>query len=72
VGGNAGTELYERYLEEIGDYLAEEGTLLCEIGGEDQAALLGAVLKKAGFEMTVLRDLAGRQRVIRGSWKSLS
>ena len=72
VGGDAGTELYERYLEEIGDYLAEDGALLCEIGGEGQAALLSAVLKKAGFEMEVLRDLAGRQRVIRGSWKSLS
>jgi len=72
VGGDAGTELYERYLEEIGDYLAEDGALLCEIGGEGQAGLLGAVLKKAGFETEVLRDLAGRQRVIRGSWKSLS
>ncbi len=72
VGGDAGTELYERYLEEIGDYLAADGALLCEIGGEGQAALLGAVLKKAGFEVAVLHDLAGRQRVIRGSWKSLS
>jgi release factor glutamine methyltransferase len=72
VGGDAGTELYERYLGEIGDYLREDGDLLCEIGGEDQAVLLAAVLKKAGFETTVLRDLAGRQRVIRSSWKSLS
>ena len=34
--------------------------------------LLGALLKKAGFETAVLRDLAGRQRVIKGSWKSSS
>jgi release factor glutamine methyltransferase len=65
VGGDAGTELYERYLEEIGDYLAKDGTLLCEIGGEGQAIPLGALLKKAGFEVTVLHDLAGRQRVIK-------
>ena len=38
VGGDVGTELYERYLEEVGGYLAEEGALLCEIGGEGQAA----------------------------------
>lgn len=72
VGGNEGTELYERFLEEIGDHLADEGTFLCEIGGENQAVCLGGRLKKAGFEVTVLSDLAGRQRVIRGSWKSLS
>ncbi len=72
VGGDVGTELYERYLEEIGDYLSEEGALLCEIGGEDQAIPLGALLRKAGLEVTVLHDLAGRQRVIKGSWKSLS
>ncbi len=72
VGGEAGTELYERYLEEIGSYLAREGTLLCEIGGEAQAAFLGGRLKKAGFETSVLDDLAGRPRVIKGKWKSLS
>jgi release factor glutamine methyltransferase len=65
VGGDAGTELYERYLEEIGDYLSEDGALLCEIGGEGQAIPLVALLKKAGFEVTVLHDLAGRQRVIK-------
>ncbi len=72
VGGENGTELYERYLEEIGDYLSREGALLCEIGGEGQAGLLCALLRKAGFEATVLNDLAGRQRVVRGSWKSSS
>ncbi len=65
VGGDAGTELYERFLEEIGDYLSEEGTLLCEIGGYGQAIPLGALLGKMGLEVRVLHDLAGRQRVIK-------
>ncbi len=65
VGGMKGTELYEKYLGEIGDYLKDTGVLLCEIGSEGQAAPLGAVLKKSGFEVTVLHDLAGRERVIK-------
>jgi release factor glutamine methyltransferase len=69
VGGDAGLELYERCLGEIGDYLAGDGALLCEIAGDGQAARLGAMLRKAGFETTVLADLAGRQRVIRADGK---
>ena len=69
MGGDAGLELYERCLGEIGDYLAGDGALLCEIAGDGQAARLGAMLRKAGFETTVLADLAGRQRVIRADGK---
>lgn len=72
VGGPRGMEIYERYAGEVGAYLAPEGTVLCEIGGGRQARGLAALLRKSGFVTAVEKDLAGRQRVVRGSWTSLS
>ncbi|MGD0228977.1 MAG: peptide chain release factor N(5)-glutamine methyltransferase [Syntrophorhabdales bacterium] len=72
VGGRDGTELYQRYIGEIVPHLARGGYMLCEIGGGGQAAVLDAPLRKAGLDVAMLRDLAGLERVIRGSWKSLS
>jgi release factor glutamine methyltransferase len=72
VGGETGTETYERCLQEMAGHLAEGGSALLEIGGERQAARLGALMREAGFEVAVLRDLAGRVRLLRGSWTSSS
>ncbi len=72
VAGPAGTESYERLIADAPGRLAEGGSLLLEIGGEAQAASLGALLRDAGFGTAVSRDLAGRERLLRGSWKSSS
>jgi release factor glutamine methyltransferase len=72
VAGAAGTESYEKCIADAPGRLAPGGTLLLEVGGEAQAASLGALLQGAGFETAVFRDLAGRQRLLRGSWKSSS
>jgi release factor glutamine methyltransferase len=70
VAGAAGTESYERCIKDAPGRLEADGSLLFEIGGEAQAAYLGALLKGVGFETAVLRDLAGRERLLRGSWTS--
>ena len=72
VGGRSGMEIYERYAGEVAAYLAPGGTLLCEIGGARQAAALAGLLRKSGLATAIEKDLAGRQRVVRGSWTSLS
>ena len=70
VAGPTGTEAYERLIADAPGRLAPGGSLLLEIGGEAQAASLGALLRDAGFGTAVSRDLAGRERLLRGSWTS--
>ncbi len=72
LGGKYGFELYGRFIPEVGGYLRRGGCILCEIGGEDQARIVGGLLRNAGFEVTVMNDLAGRQRVMKGIWISSS
>jgi release factor glutamine methyltransferase len=64
-GGTDGLGFYRRIAAEAGDFLAEGGTLLAEIGA-DQGADVKAALKAAGFlEGSVFQDLAGRDRIVR-------
>ncbi len=72
IGGSEGMDFYERLLQNVTMFLSPGGALLCEIGGEKQAELLRTDLQKAGFEVTVKEDLAGRKRVVKGLWTSLS
>jgi len=72
LGGARGFELYARFAPEVGAYLRPGGSVLCEIGGEAQAQVVGDILRDAGFRVQVLRDLAGLQRVVRGTWTSSS
>jgi release factor glutamine methyltransferase len=72
LGGTRGFELYARFIPEASAYLRPGGCVLCEIGGEVQARVVGDLLKDAGFEVGVKHDLAGRQRVVSGTWTSLS
>ncbi len=72
VGGRKGTELYERFIEQVVPYLAPGGHVLCEIGGAGQAPLMERYLRAKGFDVAILHDLAGQQRVMKGSWTSLS
>jgi release factor glutamine methyltransferase len=60
-----GTEVHRRLAGEAGTWLAPGGWLVMEIG-ERQAAEVVAMLGRAGLaEAEVVRDLAGRDRVVR-------
>jgi release factor glutamine methyltransferase len=72
VGGDRGTELYERFVLALTGYLGEGGAALCEVGGDAQAERVGEAMRQLGLEVRTEKDLEGRQRVLVGSWKSLS
>jgi release factor glutamine methyltransferase len=72
VGGVRGTELYERFIPAAARYLAADGAVLCEVGGDAQAEYLERVMRTSGFRVRTERDLEERKRVLIGSWKSSS
>jgi release factor glutamine methyltransferase len=72
LGGKEGTEIYERLIERLPGHLARGGYVLCEVGGPGQAAAIEARLKARGFTVILKRDLCGIERVLIGTWTSLS
>ena len=67
-GGADGLSFYRRIAKEAGAYLNGGGMLFFEIGCE-QAENVRDILEKAGFrEINVVRDFAGLDRVVYGSW----
>jgi release factor glutamine methyltransferase len=72
LGGNDGLELYRRFVRDARNYLSPEGAILCEVGGRQQAESLKGMLEKEGLQAIIRNDLAGRQRVVKGIWTSLS
>jgi release factor glutamine methyltransferase len=72
VGGNHGTEVYKRFISAAAHRLAPYGHLLCEVAGDSQAKELGLMLLDSGLHVASRRDYSGRERVITGSWTSLS
>jgi release factor glutamine methyltransferase len=69
-GGGNGLDLYCRLITEMGRYLSNEGHMLCEIGGLEQAEALSELLRGIGLSVQTKKDLAGRDRVVVGSCKS--
>ena len=66
-GGADGLDIYRRIVSECGDVLNAGGRLYMEIGF-DQAAAVGGLMEKAGFrDIEVVKDLAGKDRVIFGT-----
>lgn len=66
-GGSDGLDIYRRIVSECGDVLNAGGRLYMEIGF-DQAAAVGGLMEKAGFrDIEVVKDLAGKDRVIFGT-----
>ena len=66
-GGEDGLDIYRRIVSECGDVLNAGGRLYMEIGF-DQAAAVGGLMEKAGFrDIEVVKDLAGKDRVIFGT-----
>lgn len=72
VGGVLGTEVYERFIPAAAGYLATDGAVLCEVGGDAQAEHLERVMRASGFRVRTEKDLEERKRVLIGSWKSSS
>lgn len=72
VGGALGTEVYERFVAGLPGRLKEDGFVLCELGGTTQIEAVGDLMKEHGLRVGSKKDLAGRDRVLIGSWKNLS
>ena len=72
LGGPLGTEAYERFVANLPDHLSEDGSVLCELGGTRQIEAVGDLMKKQGLHVHSKKDLAGKDRILIGSWKSLS
>lgn len=67
-GGADGLVFYRRITERAGAYLNGGGMLFFEIGC-GQAEAVSGIMEKAGFcEITVVKDFAGLDRVVYGSW----
>ncbi len=67
-GGVDGLYFYVRIAKEAGAYLNGGGMLFFEIGCE-QAESVRDILEKTGFrEINVVKDFAGLDRVVYGSW----
>ncbi|OPX84375.1 MAG: Release factor glutamine methyltransferase [Pelotomaculum sp. PtaB.Bin104] len=64
-GGADGLELYRRLFPDAADMLRPGGILLAEIGcGQSKA--VGEILKPPLWNVTILKDLAGRDRLVSG------
>ncbi|MCX7857320.1 MAG: peptide chain release factor N(5)-glutamine methyltransferase [Deltaproteobacteria bacterium] len=70
-GGKRGLELIQRFLGGLTSYLSPLGTVLLEIGGKRQLRSIEPLLLQKGFDVKVIKDYSGRERVIRATWKSL-
>jgi release factor glutamine methyltransferase len=72
LGGTLGTEVYERFVGDLPSRLKEDGFVLCELGGTAQIEAMGDLMKGHGLRVDSKKDLAGRDRILIGSWKNLS
>lgn len=67
-GGADGLAFYRKITEQAGAYFNNGGILFFEIGC-GQAEAVSGMMEKAGFrEITVVKDFAGLNRVVFGSW----
>lgn len=67
-GGDDGLSFYRRIAADAGAYLNGGGMLFFEIGCE-QAESVREIMEEAGFrEIEVVKDFAGLDRVVYGSW----
>ena len=67
-GKEDGLFFYRKIVAESRDYLAKEGMLVFEIG-HDQGQAVSDMMKEAGFkDVVVVKDFAGLDRVVYGSY----
>jgi release factor glutamine methyltransferase len=72
LGGTLGTEIYERFVADLPRRLGEDGFVLCELGGTTQIEAVGDLMEGHGLRVYSKKDLAGKDRILIGSWKNLS
>lgn len=68
AGGPDGLDLVRRLVEDAKGCLAEGGCLLVEIGSEQGEATVRIFQERGFAEVSLVQDLAGRDRVCRGRW----
>ena len=67
-GKEDGLYFYRILAEQCGDFLNQGGSVYFETG-HDQGAAVKTLLESHGFQDTkVIKDLAGMDRVVRGTW----
>ncbi|MDT7911663.1 MAG: peptide chain release factor N(5)-glutamine methyltransferase [Thermocrinis sp.] len=66
IGGKKGWEFYERFAQQVGDFLKEKGFFVLEIG-HDQGQIVRELLKD--YSPKIFKDYSGQDRVVVG-WKS--
>jgi release factor glutamine methyltransferase len=71
-GGQGGVGIYRRFLEGLPQHLKENGYVLCEIGGCEQANKMRDMFRAIDLTVVVKKDFSGIERVLIGSWTSLS
>lgn len=71
-GGSDGAMVYRRFMEDLTHYLSHDGYVLCEVGGEGRAEQVMEMFRRTGLRVTVKRDFSYKERVLIGSWTSLS
>lgn len=65
-GGNDGLEFYRAFIPLYVDWLARKGALVLEIG-YDQGQAVSDLMRRCGYrDVTLLKDLAGQDRVVWG------
>jgi release factor glutamine methyltransferase len=65
-GGEDGLDCYRRITSQCGEYLKPGGHIFLEIGC-DQGNAVSAMLREAGYEeISVVKDLSGNDRVVKG------
>lgn len=71
-GGTGGTAIYKRFIEGLPHHLNKKGFVLCEVGGRRQAKKIQEMFREIGVSVIEKNDLSGIERVLIGSWTSLS
>ncbi len=68
-GGMDGLDFYRRISDLAPEYLKENGLLFFEIGCDQAYAVQRIMAERGFFELSVVKDLAGLDRVVRGRLK---
>ncbi|MCQ2521132.1 MAG: peptide chain release factor N(5)-glutamine methyltransferase [Lachnospiraceae bacterium] len=67
-GGVDGLDFYRSIIQQAGSYLKDGGQLLFEIGYDQGMAVSNLMTEKGFVEVTVIKDYAGLDRVVKGIW----
>ncbi len=63
IGGEKGYEFYERIASKASEFLKEKGFVALEIG-HDQGRIVKELFENSGFEVEIIKDYSGYDRVV--------